>query len=206
MAVLDCGCGVGVLLRDLVQQYSQVYGLDISFDSLQLVGSLKLKGLVVGDAERLPYRDSVFDAIVLRSALHHLPDVDRALQELRRTLKHGGTLILAEPCGDNWLVRWGRRKFSRRQERYFRAGEIEEYLVRSGFVCTLTRRTGYLAFAFSFLFREQLSRLAQPAWFYRLCVNLFIFVDNLLSHIPGVRTMNLGVLAVGKAVKSDLLT
>jgi SAM-dependent methyltransferase len=160
-----------------------------------------LRGLVVGDAEHLPYLDSVFDAVILRGTLHHLPDVDRALQELLRTLRHGGTLILHEPCGDSQLVRWCRRRLSRRQERYFRPREIEEHLVRNGFSCALKRRTGYLAFAFSYLFREQLSRFVQPAWVYRLCVSLLIFADNTLSHIPGVRTMNLGVLVVGKAAK-----
>lgn len=203
ITVLDCGCGVGVLLRDLVRQYTEVHGLDISFDSLQLVGisDSSLKGLVVGDAERLPYCDSVFDAIILRGALHHVPDVDRALQEFRRTLKHGGTLILHEPCGDSRLIRWGRRKLSRRQERYFRIREIEEYLVRNGFVCTVKRRTAYLAFALSYLFRERLSRLARPAWFYQVCVNLLILVDNMLSQIPGVRTTNLGVLVLGRVEK-----
>lgn len=203
MAVLDCGCGVGVLLRDLVPQYPRVHGLDISFDSLQLVGISDdaLKGLVVGDAEHLPYRDGVFDAVILRGTLHHVPDIDQALQELHRTLRQGGTLILHEPCGDSLLVQWGRRKLSRRHERYFRTREIEEYLVGNGFVCTVKRRTGYMAFGFSYLFREQLSRLARPAWLFRLCVNLLIFADNALSRVPGVRTVNLGVLAVGKVVR-----
>jgi ubiquinone/menaquinone biosynthesis C-methylase UbiE len=114
--------------------------LDISLDSLQLVGISDgaLKGLVVGDGECLPYRDSVFDAVIVRGALHHLPHVDRALQEFQRTLRPGGTLVLLEPCGDNWLVRWGRSKLSRRQERYFRAREIEDYLNRNGFSWLMT--------------------------------------------------------------------
>src|SRR2546425_4692076 len=86
MAVLDCGCGVGVLLHDLVPHYSHIHGLDISFESLQLVGISNdaLKGLVVGDAERMPYCDGAFDAIILRGTLHHLPDVDQALREFLR--------------------------------------------------------------------------------------------------------------------------
>lgn len=203
ITILDCGCGVGVLLRDLIRQYTSVHGLDISLESLQLVdiSNDALKSLVVGDAEYLPYKDGVFDAVVLRGALHHLPDVDRALHELFRILRYQGILILHEPCGDSRIVKWGRRKLSKRQERHFQTRELEEYLARNGFVCTLKRRTAYFAFASSYLFREQLSRLARPAWFYRLCVNLLILADRMFSHIPWVRTMNLGVLVVGKTAK-----
>jgi ubiquinone/menaquinone biosynthesis C-methylase UbiE len=50
------------------------------------------------DAERLPYADACFDLVLVRGALHHLPEPLAALTEMRRVLAPGGTVVvLAEP-------------------------------------------------------------------------------------------------------------
>jgi len=200
-AVLDLGCGVGVLLRDLARRYANAHGLDISAESLSMVSidSPNLRGLVVGDGEHLPYRSGVFDAVVLRGALHHIPNVDQALQELHRVLKPEGTLLMAEPCSDHSFIRWGRGYLSKRKERDFQSAELEAYLHQHGFTPMILRRTGYVGFAFSYLLRARLARLARPAWFYRSCVKFLILLDESLPLIPILRGFNLGVIVVGKA-------
>jgi ubiquinone/menaquinone biosynthesis C-methylase UbiE len=201
--VLDLGCGVGVLLQDMVGRYIYVHGLDVSAESLSLVGidSPNLRGLVVGDGEHLPYRSGVFDAVALKGVLHHIPNVDQALRELHRVLKPGGTLLLVEPCGDHALIRWGRGCLSKRKERYFQSTELDAYLRRHGFTPLILRRTGYVAFAFSYLLRARLAKLARPAWFYRSCVKFLILLDEALSVIPTVKSLNLGIIVVGKGVE-----
>jgi len=201
--VLDLGCGVGVLLQDMVGRYTYVHGLDVSAESLSLVGidSPNMQGLVVGDGEHLPYRSGVFDAVVLKGVLHHIPNVDQALQELHRVLKPGGTLLMAEPCGDHSFVRWSRGCLSKRKERYFGSAELDTYLRRHGFTPLILRRTGYVAFAFSYLLRARLAKLARPAWFYRSCVKFLILLDEALSVIPAVKSLNLGIIVVGKGVE-----
>ena len=201
--VLDVGCGVGVLLQDMVGRYAYVHGLDVSAESLLLVDidSPNLRGLVVGDGEHLPYRSAAFDAVVLRGTLHHIPNVDQALQEFHRVLKPGGTLLMVEPCGDHPFIRWGRRYLSKRKERYFQSTEMDSYLRRNDFTPLILRRTGYLASAFSYLFRARLARLARPAWFYRSCVNFLILLDEALSVIPAVKSLSLGIIVVGRGVE-----
>jgi SAM-dependent methyltransferase len=49
-----------------------------------------------GDAQRLPYRDSTFDAAYLVSVLGEVPDAALALRELRRVLKAAGRLVIGE--------------------------------------------------------------------------------------------------------------
>lgn len=48
------------------------------------------------DAERLPFRDDVFDAVVSTWTLCSIPNIDQALQEVRRVLKRGGRFYFLE--------------------------------------------------------------------------------------------------------------
>ena len=47
-------------------------------------------------AEALPFADSSLDLVTSRVAGHHFADLDRALDEVRRVLKVGGALLMAD--------------------------------------------------------------------------------------------------------------
>ncbi len=49
----------------------------------------------VADAEKLPFDDGDFDAVIANHMLYHVPDLSRALSEVRRVLKPGGRLFAA---------------------------------------------------------------------------------------------------------------
>ena len=53
---------------------------------------------VLGDARSLPFDDGVFDAVIGRRFLHHVPEQDRAdiLREAHRVLKPDGRVIFVE--------------------------------------------------------------------------------------------------------------
>ena len=55
---------------------------------------------VLGDAHRLPLADASVDVAFLVTVLGEIPDRPRALAELRRVLKPGGTLSIAEHLTD----------------------------------------------------------------------------------------------------------
>jgi ubiquinone/menaquinone biosynthesis C-methylase UbiE len=57
---------------------------------------------VCGDATALPFADERFDLIMCVHVLEHIPDDHRAMQELRRVLRPGGTALLISPV-DNRL-------------------------------------------------------------------------------------------------------
>jgi SAM-dependent methyltransferase len=56
------------------------------------------------DAQRLPYPDETFDAIVLVTALGEIPDQDAAWREMARVLKPAGRVVNGELFGDpHWV-------------------------------------------------------------------------------------------------------
>lgn len=88
--VLDVGCGTGVL-HDLYPNLD-IIGIDVSSGMLAYhKGKHKL-----ASAEDIPYAAGRFDSVVCRSVLHHLPSPEKALEEIKRVLKPGGTFVAWE--------------------------------------------------------------------------------------------------------------
>lgn len=95
-STLEVGCGGGELLSHLRRHAGRAVGVDLSIHGLRMSrekGALAAAAL----AERLPFRDHAFDAIVGQHLIEHLPDPVGALREWRRVLRPGGTLVLITP-------------------------------------------------------------------------------------------------------------
>ncbi len=92
-ALLDIGCGGGVLSDGLAQQGFHVTGID------PYVASGAPASRVRGSAHALPIADDTFDHVLLHWSLHHVPQalMDRALGEALRVLRAAGTLYVIEP-------------------------------------------------------------------------------------------------------------
>ncbi len=52
---------------------------------------------VVARGERLPFREGVFDAVVCSEVVEHVANPDLMIQEIHRTLRPGGCLLLSSP-------------------------------------------------------------------------------------------------------------
>ena len=103
--VLELGCGRGGELLELQRRGARVVGLELTPQRLAAArGNLPDAGLVVGDAERPPFRDGVFDAVIANSVLLHL-DRPRALAEVSRLLAPGGRAVFLEPTDGHPLLR-----------------------------------------------------------------------------------------------------
>jgi ubiquinone/menaquinone biosynthesis C-methylase UbiE len=51
----------------------------------------------VGDAENMDFQDNTFDSIVCLEVIQHTTSPTKLLSEIYRTLKPGGSLLLAAP-------------------------------------------------------------------------------------------------------------
>jgi SAM-dependent methyltransferase len=94
--VLVDGCGVGMYLDHLGAFTEDVFGLDIEFDRLQEAKTSNLR-VVNGAGERLPFPTNTFDLILSHEVLEHVQDDQAAVNEIIRTLRPGGRLVLFCP-------------------------------------------------------------------------------------------------------------
>lgn len=83
---------------------------------------------LVCDIAAIPEPDASFDAVLCTEVLEHVPDPVRALEELARLIKPGGTIILSVPfCS---FTHFAPYHFSTGLSRYW----YEQHLGRLGFV------------------------------------------------------------------------
>jgi SAM-dependent methyltransferase len=69
---------------------------------------LRMGNFVKASGQFLPFRNQIFDAMVLAQVLHHLPKPRQALLEVHRCLKKNGYVLIGENIEDNYLIRLGR--------------------------------------------------------------------------------------------------
>jgi ubiquinone/menaquinone biosynthesis C-methylase UbiE len=96
--LLDVAIGDGVYLPWLAVSWS-VVGVDIS--RVQIANCRKNAGgrdvrLVLGEAEELPVRDNTFDACLSFGAFNYFNDPEKALREMARAVRPGGTIVVSD--------------------------------------------------------------------------------------------------------------
>ena len=108
--MLDVGCGGGFTIRRLLKQSknAKVYGIDISEESVAKAKKVNANVLgkqvfiTQGSAEKLPYKDGMFDLVTAVETVYFWPNLPDCLQEVRRVLKSGGKFaILVEVVDSN---------------------------------------------------------------------------------------------------------
>jgi len=101
--VLDIGCGGGAALRDMGSYFpdSKLWGIDYSQDMVLLATRVNKRLIEMGRIEishgtvsSLPFSDNTFDLATAFESCYFWPDLIHDLQEIRRVLKPGGTLLI----------------------------------------------------------------------------------------------------------------
>lgn len=100
--ILELGCGPGALWVSQLKQIPADWALSLSDYSPGMVKEARQNlgrdgqfHFVVLDAQRIPFPNQAFDAVIANHMLYHVPDRPRALSEVRRVLRHGGQLYAA---------------------------------------------------------------------------------------------------------------
>jgi SAM-dependent methyltransferase len=105
--VLDLGCGRGYWMEHMTGR--GIVAVGVEHDPGRAAQAGRYGPVVSGDGARLPLADASVDLVWCLHVLHHLPEPARVLAEVRRVLRPGGSLVLAETVEDNPLLRLGRR-------------------------------------------------------------------------------------------------
>jgi ubiquinone/menaquinone biosynthesis C-methylase UbiE len=99
--ILEVGAGPGILWRENRDRIPPGWRITLSDFSPGMVAEQEQNLRDVNgnfrheviDAQSIPYDDGTFDAVIANHMLYHVPDITKALHEIRRVLKSSGKLF-----------------------------------------------------------------------------------------------------------------
>ncbi|WP_199044552.1 class I SAM-dependent methyltransferase [Glycomyces salinus] len=97
--ILDVGCGNGSYVLRLREAFpeAEVVGIDKSAGVLDELA----EPTVVADVVDLPFETGSADVVLAMHMLYHVPDIEKALDELVRVLSPGGVLFVSTIAADD---------------------------------------------------------------------------------------------------------
>lgn len=93
--VMEIGLGSGASLHRIAGVAGACYGLDLSGETIRL-NQIRQRyfgtkvNLIHASATDIPLADNSLDVVVSVGCIHHIPDIQNAVNEIRRVLKPGG--------------------------------------------------------------------------------------------------------------------
>ncbi len=107
--ILELGCGPGFFSPWIVRATREsVVLLDLQAEMLRIardrVASIGTATFVQADGSCLPLRDASFEAVFIATVLGEIPDQAACLVEVRRILRPGGVLAVAETRRDSDFI------------------------------------------------------------------------------------------------------
>ncbi len=107
--ILDVGCGAGYMSLELARNGYHVDAFDISASCIRVAknvlsqnpykkgfGSLNYQVMALDQATGL------YDVVLFSVSLHHMVDLEKALEKANSLLRPGGCILCYEPCHDLW--------------------------------------------------------------------------------------------------------
>jgi 2-polyprenyl-3-methyl-5-hydroxy-6-metoxy-1,4-benzoquinol methylase len=109
LRILELGVGTGRIAVPVARFGAHVVGIDLSAEMLATLHHQLLSGvlaseslpidLVRGTITALPFKDNVFDAVMITHVLHLVPDWQSVLTRMAETVRRGGMILL----GRDWV-------------------------------------------------------------------------------------------------------
>lgn len=171
---LDVGCGPGSIAKELSDLGFETYCIDLSLQMLlnSRRNTPTAARVVQCSADALCFQDNSFDLVTAAGVLEYVRCDDRALREMYRVIKPGGSLIVSVPIKGLVSVRtkqrWGRRRVDDFHHKGYRPRRFLSAVNDAGFVVTRRVSHHFTFFPFDYF-----------------CPRLSIQLDHLLSSYFG---------------------
>jgi SAM-dependent methyltransferase len=97
---LDCGCGAGEYVLALIERFGlDTYGIEFDEKKVRRAHlNIALQNRIAcGDLQAIHFASCTWDYALLNEVLEHVPDDQRALDEVYRILKPNGFLFISSP-------------------------------------------------------------------------------------------------------------
>ncbi len=129
LKILDLATAVGNNFKNF-DTYGDLYGIDISWESIKFCKGRGIDRITRGDAMRLPFKDGAFDLVIALDAFEHFEDDRKAMGEILRVLNHGGYLIATVPA---LMLLWSAHDEAYHHQRRYAKNELSVKLKETGF-------------------------------------------------------------------------
>ncbi len=200
-SVLDAGCGTGGFLA-----YLRTHRSDLRTTGIEWAAQAALRAhtksqapIARGSVNSIPFADNAFDATVSADVLcHGAVDPTQALEELKRTLKPGGILIINMPAYTWMLSAHDRRVHNVRRQT---ATQTAEMLRQAGFTRIRTHYWNSLLLPLMILQRKLLARgeaTSDVAPFPPWLDAILHATTDIERHLPFVLPFGGSVLAIAE--------
>lgn len=195
--ILDVGCGTGTTLNSLRQLgCTNLQGVD---DSVTAIEYCNDKTLPVQQANvyELPFSDNSFDIILAMDVMEHVPNEQRALNEIKRVLKDDGLLLITVPAFE---LLWSVHDDVNNHIRRYTKKHTNKLLSSSGFSVLKTSYFNMFLFPFALLRKFSTSKQNElllkppPRFINRALLELLRVEKRILStfNMPfGISLVNL---------------
>ena len=114
MRVLEIGCGEAGVLKAFLERDCHCTGIELEESRIELAKGFLAEELAAGNVQFLNKNiydvnpevdlDGLYDLIILKDVIEHIPDQARFMPELLRFLQKGGTVFFAFPP---WMMPYG---------------------------------------------------------------------------------------------------
>jgi ubiquinone/menaquinone biosynthesis C-methylase UbiE len=193
-SILDVGCGEAFLINRIKLKHpkTKVVGIDIMKECLvNSVKRFKDPSLVLGEANKLPFADSIFDRVTCTAVLEYLPNPLLTIQEIYRVTKYGGIVVFDVPGTfhlQNYLEDFLVRKIFRSIpfHKNYMFNRIERWIKYAGFKKGKTQSARFLgSIFFPFVPKLYIPGIGSYYWCSEQFAKRLLKIDALFEHMFG---------------------